>query len=211
MIDDLVAAAIHDAKNALLALDVQLTAAECRPASADFRGARGQVSRIATDLARLLTLYRAQQGRLHLHIDDRDLSDFLDDTVAELGPLPAHLTLQVDRDSAAHTGAWAFDAYLLRLVLLDVLRNALRHATARITFAVERLDGGGIAFIVSDDGPGFPAEILRGTADRSGDGSTGLGLSFAQLIATSHLTPDGRRGRVELANTPGACFRLVLP
>ncbi|MEW6513611.1 MAG: ATP-binding protein [Pseudomonadota bacterium] len=211
MIDDLVAAAIHDAKNALLALDVQLAAAECRPASADFRGARGQVSRIATDLARLLTLYRAQQGRLHVHIDDRDLSDFLDDTVAELSPLPAHLTLQVNRDSAMQLGAWAFDAYLVRLVLLDALRNALRHAAAWITLTVERLDGEGIAFVVSDDGDGFPAAILSGAADASGDGSTGLGLSFAQLIATSHVTPDGRHGRLELKNTPGACLTLILP
>lgn len=211
MIDDLVAAAIHDAKNALLALDVQLAAAECHPASADFRTARAQLGHIATDLAKLLALYRAQQGQLHLNIDDRDLPDFLDDTLAELGPLPAHITLQAERDSAAHIGAWAFDAYLVRLVLLDALRNALRHAATQITFAVERPDCGGIAFVVTDDGPGYPAAVLDGTAESSGDDSTGLGLSFAQLIATRHTTPDGRRGHVELANTPGACFRLTLP
>ncbi|MBI4984871.1 MAG: hypothetical protein HZC24_05885 [Rhodocyclales bacterium] len=41
--------------------------------------------------------------------------------------------------------------------------------------------------------------------------SSGLGLSFARLIAARHATPAGRHGRVELANGEGARFSLILP
>jgi len=111
--DALVAAAIHDAKNALMALDSQLDAAQRHPASADFSAARAGVARIAGQLTELLALYRAQGGQLHLAIDDHDLVDFIDDLLAELGPLPATITLAVDRAAAVQLGAWAFDAVSL--------------------------------------------------------------------------------------------------
>jgi signal transduction histidine kinase len=210
-IDTLVAAAIHDAKNALLALDTQLAEAARRPASADFATARATTARIAAQLAELLTLYRAQSGQLRLSVDDHDLTDFIDDTLAELGPLPTGIAIDVDRDGAVKMGAWAFDAYLVKLVLLDALRNALRHAHSCVTLSLQAASGG-ICFTVTDDGPGFPQALLGGTDNiASTNGGTGLGLSFARLIATRHATPNGRHGRVELTNTPGATLRIVLP
>lgn len=211
MIDSLVAAAVHDAKNALLVLDTQLAQAECRPASADFSAARGQVMRIAAQLTELLTLYRAQNGRLRLTIDDHDLGDFLDDIASELGTPPPGIELRIERGDAEQIGAWAFDAYLVKLALLDALRNALRHAQSAITLALTREPDGGLRFVVSDDGPGYPAEILAGSSEPTETCSTGLGLSFARLIAVTHATPDGHHGRLELANTPGACLTLILP
>lgn len=211
-IDTLVAAAIHDAKNALLALDTQLAEAASRPASADFQATRQTVARIAGQLSELLTLYRAQNGVLRLAIDDHDLQDFIDDTVTELGPLPAGITLEVDTGPTAMLGAWAFDAYLVKLALLDALRNALRHARTRARLALTTPATGGICFAVEDDGPGFPSPLLDGDKDvASSGGGTGLGLSFARLIAERHATPGGRHGCVVLANTPGASLEIYLP
>ncbi|MEW6165359.1 MAG: ATP-binding protein [Pseudomonadota bacterium] len=209
--DPLVATAIHDAKNALLALDIQLAEAERRPAETDFRTARGTVARIAGQLSELLTLYRAGNGQLRLAIDDHDLNDFLDDLLAELGPLPAGIALDVDREAATRLGAWAFDAYLVKLALLDALRNCLRHARQRVTLALSAPPEGGIRFAVGDDGPGFPADLLAGGEPLQSAQGTGLGLSFVRLIAERHATPAGRRGRVELANDGGAVLRLTLP
>ena len=211
--DALIAAAIHDAKNALMALDSQLTAAQCRPASADFSTLRGSVFRIAGQLTELLTLYRAQgqDTPLRLAIDDHDLADFIDDLVTELGPLPAGITLAIDRAAALQIGAWAFDAYLVKLALLDALRNAMRHARSRVTLTFAAHPQGGICFTVSDDGAGFPEPVLSGSIVPAGSGGTGLGLTFARLIAERHATPAGRHGHVELANTPGACLKLILP
>jgi signal transduction histidine kinase len=213
-LDPLVAAAIHDAKNALLALGTQLAEAERRPASTDFSSARASVARIASQLTELLTLYRAQGGQLRLAIDDHDLADFIDDLVSELGPVPDGMVLDIDRGAAATLGAWAFDAYLVKLALLDALRNALRHARSRVTLSLSVPATGGICFSVADDGTGFPELVLSGAVVQSNnreDGGTGLGLTFARLIAARHATPTGRHGYVELANNPGASLRLFLP
>lgn len=210
-LDPLVAAAIHDAKNALMALDSRLAAAQCRPASADFSTLRGSVTLIAEQLTELLTLYRAQGGQLRLAIDDHDLADFIDDLVSELGPLPAGITLAVDRAAAVQIGAWAFDAYLVKLALLDALRNALRHARTHVMLALNAQPQGGICFSVADDGNGFPAPVLSDAVIQAGGAGTGLGLTFARLIAERHATPACRHGHVELANTPGACLKFILP
>jgi len=209
--DALVAAAIHDAKNALMALDSQLDAAQRRPATADFSAARAGVARIAGQLTELLTLYRAEGGRLRLAIDDHDLADFIDDVLAELGPLPAGIAFDVDRAAAVQIGAWAFDAFLVKLALLDALRNALRHARTGVTLAVTTHLQGGLCFTVSDDGAGFPELVLTGAVVQVDGTGTGLGLTFARLIAEHHATPAGRHGHVELANTPGACLKFILP
>lgn len=210
-LDPLVAAAIHDAKNALMALDTRLAGAQHRPTSADFSAARIDVARIAGQLTELLTLYRAQGGQLRLAIDDHDLFDFLADLAAELGPPPAGIAIEFDAAAAARIGAWAFDAYLVKLALLDALRNALRHARTRVTLALDASPESGIRFTVGDDGPGFPAEMLAGTLVPSDGSGTGLGLAFARLIAARHRTPDGRSGALALANAPGACLQLSLP
>ncbi len=209
-IDALVAAAIHDAKNALMALDTQLGEIERRPTSADFSAARATTGRIAGQLAELLTLYRAQGGQLRLAIDDHDLHDFIDDLLTELGPLPGNIQLDCNRDAADQLGAWAFDAYLVKLALLDALRNALRQARTHVALTLKAAPQGGLCFEVADDGPGFPAAILAGENTASAQG-TGLGLSFARLIAERHATPAGKHGHVALANLPGANFKLTLP
>lgn len=211
-LDPLVAAAIHDAKNALMALDLQLAEMQRRPASADFPTTRAVIGRIASQLTELLTLYRAQGGQLRLAIDDHDLGDFIEDLLAELGPLPNGIELVTDRAAAARIGVWAFDAFLVKLALLDALRNALRHAQTRVTLTLDtQQPKGGICFSVSDDGAGYPELILIGTAIQAGNEGTGLGLIFARLIAERHATPAGQHGRVELANTPGATLRMFLP
>lgn len=214
-LDPLVAAAIHDAKNALQVLDTQLAEAQRRAlgneASADFAQARATTMRIAGQLAELLTLFRAQNGQLRLAIDDHDLGHFLDDVRDELGPLPADIALTIDAGPAATLGIWAFDAYLVKLALLDALRNAQRHARTRIALALSQPAGGGICFSVSDDGPGFPQEIIAGAAPAAGSSGTGLGLNFVRLIAARHVTPGGRQGRVTFENSPGATLRIFLP
>lgn len=210
-LDPLVAAAIHDAKNALMAIDLQLAQMQSRPASADFPPTRAAIARVADQLSELLTLYRAQGGQLRLAIDDHDLADFIDDLVTELGPLPGGLTLTLDHPAISKISAWAFDAFLIKLALLDALRNAVRHAHASVKLTLSQQLNGGICFVISDDGPGYPLPILNGDTTLTGTHGTALGLTFARLIAARHATPAGQHGHVELANTPGATLRLYLP
>jgi len=66
---------------------------------------------------------------------------------------------------------------------------------------------------VADDGPGFPDNLLKDGGvvplPVSGRG-TGLGLYLARKIAELHCLDD-RHGYVELSNSGGAVFRMVLP
>ena len=124
--------------------------------------------------------------------------------------------IETDFAAAKKIGAWAFDAYLVKFVLLDALRNAMRHAKQKIHFSIAAEAGGGIRFTVADDGPGYPDSILRAEATtKMTPESSGLGLSFARVIAERHATPSGQHGRVELANDglggSGARLSLTLP
>lgn len=226
--DTLVAAAIHDAKNALSALGVWLDEAqrECETQSSSpaLKQAKAITATISGQLVELLALYRAGEGTLRLAVEDQHLEDFLADLMAELADsrpassVEGNAAIAIDTDFAFAKGnaAWAYDAYLVKFVLLDALRNALRHAKQRIHFSITAEAGGGIRFSIADDGEGYPKEPLRNEDNtKMKPGSSGLGLSFARLIAARHATPAGQHGRLELSNTGlgknGGRFSLVLP
>lgn len=210
--DAFVAAAIHDAKNSLNALGAWLDEASRECHSPALRQAQTLSAHLSAQLVELLVLYRAGEGTLRLAIDDHDVTDFLSDTVAEID-LNEHrgIDFACDPATAAAIGRWAFDAYLVRFALLDALRNALRHARSRVTLTVALEPGGGMRFTVTDDGTGFPQDVLDGGVGEMAPGSSGLGIAFARLIAARHATPGGGHGHVELANANGASFSLVLP
>lgn len=236
--DSLVAVAIHDAKNSLNALGVWL--AQAREEFATQTGgaqspalhqAEALADRLSSQLVELLALYRAGEGCLRLAIDDHRLDDFLADVMAELSassPVAAHLVIETEFSAAATTDEWAFDAYLLKFVLLDALRNALRHARQRVRFSCALAPGVGLRLIVEDDGAGYPAALLREQADENSAGGaehaatrmqesgSGLGLSFARLIAARHRAPSPqgeRQGRLvnDGLEQGGARFSLCLP
>lgn len=199
--DALAALTIHDVKNRLNLL------AQRADANGD-----GETLRVAmeaaTTLTRLLSAYKAEQGRLAADIDARVPADVLYELAAEFsGQTPLMLTVDV---AEAPTLAW-YDEALVRMVLQDALYNALRHAVAGIRLSARASDGY-LEFAVHDDGPGFPADMLGSLAQApvaSREG-TGLGLYLAQCIAGLHQN-GGRRGSVELSNEGGAVFRLRLP
>ena len=209
--DSFVAAAIHDAKNALNVLNAWLGEARRDCTSPALAQAQEVAGRVSAQLVELLTLYRAEQGTLRLAVEDHYLDDLLADVMTELAPPPGAVAIDTDFGAAADIGAWALDAYQVKFVLLDALRNALRHAASRVRFAIAAEPGGGIRFSVADDGPGYPAEILAGGTGAMNGSSSGLGLSFAHLVAERHTTPAGACGRVELTNADGANFALILP
>ena len=222
----LLAAAIHDAKNALNSLGVWLDKAEneCGGKSPALTQAKAVTASISGQLVELLALYRAGEGSLRMAVEDQHLEDFLSDLMSELAATGgtdgadgiSAQSIETDFAAAREIDAWAFDAYLVKFVLLDGLRNALRHAKGKIRFGVTAEPGGGIRFSIADDGDGYPDSILRAeSTSKMTPESSGLGLSFARVIAERHATPAGRRGRLELANdglgSGGARLSLVLP
>lgn len=208
----LIAGVIHDAKNGLNALNTWLDEARRDSPSPAIDEARAVAARVGAQLVELLAIYRSGEDSLRLAIEDHDLMDFCEEVTSEIVLAPGcEARIESDVAAAAMIGAWAFDAYQVKLVLQEALRNALRHGKGRICFALAAPAGGGLRFSVSDDGPGFPPEVLNGESRSMDSASSGIGLVFARLIAERHATPDGAHGRIELANDNGAVFALILP
>jgi signal transduction histidine kinase len=102
----------------------------------------------------------------------------------------------------------------LSQVLANLVRNSLQAIREsgrgrRVTVAARR-DATGVAFSVSDDGPGIAPEHLPRIFDplyTTRSGSTGLGLSISRDLVEAH------GGRLTVASTPGrgAQFTIHLP
>lgn len=103
----------------------------------------------------------------------------------------------------------------LRRMLVNVLDNAVRHATTRVDVAVAPASAGVVAIDVADDGPGIPEaergrvfdRFYRVDAGRArDDGGTGLGLAIVRDVVRAH------GGAVALTdNEPGLRVRIELP
>ena len=105
----------------------------------------------------------------------------------------------------------AVDAALFRRALVNLLRNAVEAAKARIVIRGEGAADGHARVAVEDDGPGVAPEVLPKLFVpfvSTKDGGTGLGLALVAKIAALH------RGTVAAERSPalgGARFVLAVP
>ncbi|HEX6861189.1 MAG TPA: ATP-binding protein, partial [Thermoanaerobaculia bacterium] len=108
----------------------------------------------------------------------------------------------------------AGDAGLLRLVVFNLLDNALKHSPEGETVRVEvGLRNGDAALRITDRGPGVRPEDRGRVFERffrggpaSGTGVGGIGLSVVRWVAEAH------GGSVRLLDSErGAVFEVLLP
>jgi signal transduction histidine kinase len=119
------------------------------------------------------------------------------------------LRVNVDVVRGLEVGA---SAEVVERILAQLLGNALRFATGSIT-VTGRHTAQGVSIVVSDDGPGVPAEFRSrvfepGQRAEPGDGhpGSGLGLALARRLARS------AGGDIVLRDTDrGAAFAVLLP
>lgn len=104
------------------------------------------------------------------------------------------------------------DGLHLRRILANLMGNALRHAPGgRVVLGAELYPDGTLSLCVSDDGPGFPPDLLPRLflpATRGGaHPGTGMGLH----IAAAHA--EGLGGRMTARNLPtgGARVTVTIP
>ena len=172
-----------------------------------------EIERLGRLVQGLLTLSRAEAGRLTL---DRRLTD-LSDVASRAIDLHAaraavrDVRLRLDADAPVPVNG---DADRLREVVDNLLDNALRVAPkgSQVRVGVRR-EHGRCVLEVEDVGPGLSDEeqthvfepFARGAA--AGGEGAGLGLAIARAIAEAH------GGRLGVRSTPGsgATFRLELP
>ena len=214
----LVAGSVHDAKNALAIvlqrLDDLAARSDDRATQAEIAETQDELKRVNQMLVRLLTWYKLGEQRYALDFADCAVADLFDELqLSHRAVLALHkieLSCEADGDLEAY-----FDFNLVSGVVGNALSNAARHARSRVRLAAEAADGG-VVLSVEDDGPGYPAALLNGQGgDESGfaDGNTGLGLRFAEVVASVHRR-GSLRGRSSCDNHStlgGARWRLYLP
>jgi two-component system sensor histidine kinase RstB len=167
----------------------------------------------------MLTYARLEQGAPDLDFQRVDLDTLIDQVIAELAPLRAHVRVERGERITAGDGetAWveAEPRYLHRAVQ-NLVSNAMRHAESHVRISY-RLDPQRCHLWVEDDGPGVPENaweqiftpFMRLDDSRTrASGGHGLGLSIVRRIINWH---EGRAviGRSELLG--GACFSLAWP
>jgi signal transduction histidine kinase len=140
--------------------------------------------------------------------------DLVRHAASKAGEISARHIFQVD--VAALPQRFVLDAGLMRLALLILAENAVKHTPpgTTITLSGETTPQGGLTITVADDGPGIPEDELalvlhkfyRGRQSAATYG-TGLGLYLAERVIGSH------GGTLVASNLPGggAQFQICLP
>ena len=179
--------------------------------------------RLAYLIDDLLSLSRLDAGAVTPDLRavdiNRLLGSLVDDRRALATKRGLELTLEWDPGLPLARG----DERLLSQVFTNLLTNAMNYTPdqGHVTVRTRTEDGAGgpwVAAVVSDNGPGIPAEeqpmifrrFFRGRASRAtGAAGTGLGLAICRDIIDLH----GGRITLESEGIPGkgACFTVWLP
>jgi signal transduction histidine kinase len=206
----LVSDASHELRTPLTTLRAELDLAligerdpeELRAALKSASEEARRMSRLADDL---LVLARAEQGRLPLHQQPIAPRELLEAAAARaragarmsgreivIGDLASDgLLVRADPDRIAQS-------------LDNLTTNALRYGGGTITLSAQPRDGL-VELHVSDEGPGFPEEIIvhpferfaRGSEARGREPGSGLGLALVEAVAMAH------GGYAQARNLPG--------
>ncbi|WP_158502098.1 ATP-binding sensor histidine kinase [Vitiosangium sp. GDMCC 1.1324] len=196
--DDFLSVAAHELYTPItsLRLSVQGLLHRCgselpEPVSRGIRSAEAQTRKLAKLIEELLDVSRLQAGRLHLHLEQVDLSSVVQDVVERMhepiSQANSPLSLQL-QDGAA--GRW--DRTRLEQVVTNLLSNALKFAAGKpISISLER-HADTARLRVSDQGIGIPPDRLPhvfGRFERAVSvehyGGLGLGLHIVRELVSA--------------------------
>ncbi len=163
----------------------------------------------------LLTLARADEGRLLGARDLVDAGEIAQSVARDMQPLARARSIELSHD--VRPGLVEGDAQRLRQLVLILVDNAVKYTPTggHVDVSCGR-SGRWVVISVADSGPGIPPEAQRSVFERftrleAGrsrveSGGTGLGLAIAHEIATAH------GGQLTVMNRPtgGALFTLRL-
>jgi signal transduction histidine kinase len=157
----------------------------------------------------LLESERLASPHVALQREPTQLAELVSDVVDEVVAEAAHATAtsppqrpNVTQTLAADLPVLALDRTRMRLLLRNLLDNALRHNTAldgaqlhAVVLGVQRTPEGGVQITVRDFGPGVDSAALPRLAEpfyrpdaarERSTGGVGLGLYLCRLIAQAH-------------------------
>lgn len=154
----------------------------------------GDLDRITGLVVKLLTIARADSGRMLPERDPLDLAALVRVTLDQYGPMAWQAGIALAAE--ATPAACRVDADMIVQVLVNLLDNALAHTAAGGTVTVGCAADGRMARLwVVDTGSGIPPEHVPRVFDRfyrvdfgraRALGGTGLGLAICHAIAEAH-------------------------
>ncbi|WP_372769448.1 sensor histidine kinase [Pseudoalteromonas sp.] len=214
-------ASMHDMKNSLCMLlqsiDTISQSIEHTPqAQSEFAKIHYEVARVNSNLLQILALYRERNAQLPLNIEEHFLDDVIDELLANNELYITHKNIDV-KCEVEEDLAWYFDADLISNLLNDILINALKYTTDKILISAQKI-ANRLVIEIQDNGVGYPESMLekannKMTSALLSQGRTGLGIYFANLIASAHINKE-QKGSIQLANNShlgGSRFTLILP
>jgi signal transduction histidine kinase len=160
----------------------------------------------------LLESERLASGHAALQRESTDLNVLVAEALA--GPFAGQ---RIDSVLAPALPALPLDRTRLRLLLRNLLDNALRHSAGATLppCVTTSLDADAVHLVVRDHGPGVPPEHLAQLAQpfyrpdaarQRATGGVGLGLYLCRLVAEAH------GGQMQIENAaPGLLVRVMLP
>lgn len=178
------------------------------------RGIQEDADWLTRMVENLLSITRIDSGAVHILKTPTVLDELIDSVVHKFAKRCPGQEVRVDIPE--EIVVIPMDATLIEQVLINLLENAVLHATGMTTLELSvRIQGSKAVFSVADDGCGIPEERLRtlftGLAPETGtaDGrrrNAGIGLSVCATIVRAH----GGAIRAENRRTGGAVFRFAL-
>jgi len=176
-------------------------------------GVLGSVARLTAVIESLLQHALLEGGRLTTRISTFDALELTSEVIAELLPYAETKGLAL-RLVSSEAVPIASDPDLVRLILLNLVGNAVKlSAPGGVEVAIGRA-AGGCRFAVKGSGLGIPAgELARVSESRAGDpapqsiAGMGLGLVLVREVATAL----GGRVDMESENGRGSTFTVTLP
>ncbi len=164
----------------------------------------------------LLTLSRADAGRVKLNPEPTDLAELAHEVAGHLGVLAEERRQTVAVEASGEIRA-RVDRLVLRQAVINLVDNAIKYSSEGkpIRILVSERSGDSVLEVV-DEGPGIAPEhrdrvfdrFYRVDTSRSRElGGTGLGLAISKWAV------EANGGRLELASEvgKGSRFRIVLP
>ena len=168
-----------------------------------------RLSRLADDL---LTVTRADQGRMPVRLHPIDLSDVVGHAAERVRPRMSDAGRELDAVRQPGRIAMA-DPVWVAQAIDNLLDNAYEYGGGRVRVFTQ-VRGQEIVIHVTDEGEGFPEEFLPRAFDRftradpeEGRGGAGFGLAIVDAVAHAH------GGRAGAGNSPlgGADVWLTVP
>ena len=182
----------HELRTPLVRLRYRLAMLAEPPTTEEQQGLERDLGALDALIEEMLTYARLDRPELPLQCSELELASWAGSRLPDWQALRPQTRLDFVRPAMALP--WRGDIRLLDRALENLIGNALRHATSRVSLAMSRQQDHYL-LEVADDGPGIdpalapqifePFVRLDQSRDRR-TGGTGLGLAIVRSIARQH-------------------------